>query len=166
MDRKTFLTSYKTLPGQKPYKRIAHFLSAGAKALPGVYFDHEVIARAINGYKPNARIDQDEKTVVQNSMSRAYTCLRRDYKLGYHSQPGTGSRATVGSDDTYQNCLRPSLGRLNSQHQRVNENMEIIDPSGFRDPVNRRQFRATQANLFLSPKAGAELKKLCLPPKS
>jgi hypothetical protein len=160
MDQRTFLASYKTLAGQKPYKRIAHFLASGAKALPGVFFDHEMIARAINGYKPNARIDQDEKTVVQNSMSRAYTCLRRDYKLGYDSKPGVGARATVGSDDTYQNCLRPSLSRLNSQHQRVNENMAIINPQGFKDPVNRRQFKAAQASALLSPRAGAELKKL------
>lgn len=142
--------------------RIAHFLNWAAANMRMVFFQPNIICRAINGYDRTPRPDTKEVDTIRSAMQRAKKILLDDYKRGYHFERGMGVRATVDDNDKVSASVATAAKRVVS----AKENMDKITVTVDEAKLGKSEAAYFRGVTEASKRITATHIRALLPPKS
>jgi hypothetical protein len=121
--------------------RIAKFLWAARKSLPGVPVPVTQVARAVNGLARAPRDDSPQAFVVRSALGRVREILRAEHGCSVTTERGLGIRATTDADDQVKTRVTESARRVASAARALASESAIVDPAVIKNKELARFFR-------------------------
>lgn len=113
-------------------RRIADFLNWAAMDMPLRIIHYNVLAAFVLQV-PSVSENSGQYKSVQSAIKRAKKMLMDDYSRGIVSQPGTGIRATIDSDDLARHQFANDRKRVVNSVRSMDRTNSLINASDMKD---------------------------------
>ena len=145
-------------------EKVVAFLLYARKEAPGVYFQANVVAKAVLVLSKQPSLESKQADVVRGSVSRARVIMLEKHECSLHVERGRGMRATTGDDDQAKTRVEVAAKRFVSAEGALSREAAIVDPAKIKDETRRRWFKQEVLGSIKLLELDRKIDKL-LPPK-
>jgi hypothetical protein len=144
-------------------EKIVEFLLYARKEAPGVFFQPNMIAKAVNSLPRKPSPDSEVTKSIRSAASRSRAIMLEKHSCSLYCEPGRGYRATTDDDDQAKTRVEAAAKRAYGATRTLAAEAAIVDPAKIRDDGRRKWFKGVTAELR-ALETDSRLDRL-LPPK-